>query len=296
MKIVHRYDSEERQHYLLEQSYTFHLKPRLLYVGSLSKQEKWSEISHSHQFVEILFIVDGKGTVVFENSKKNIQKGDIVIYNANVLHAEYSDPSQPLEALFIGFDKLSITNLEPNCLIPPQYDCIYSTEDMYQIFKHYFDFIIEELTTKNQFYSDIAQNTLQVMLMQLFRLLTRSQCADNLLKQSEALYNALNYIDQHYLENINLDSIAAECFVTKYYLSHLFAKYQQMTIGKYIFNKRMDDAKHMLSYTDDSVLSIAEQAGFHDLSYFCRAFKKANNMTPLQYRKSQKKANEKLPV
>ena len=69
-----------------------------------------------------------------------------------------------------------------------------------------------------------------------------------------------------------------------------------MTIGKYIFNKRMDDAKHMLSYTDDSVLSIAEQAGFHDLSYFCRAFKKANNMTPLQYRKSQKKANKELPV
>ncbi len=77
MKIVHRYDSEERQHYLLEQSYTFHLKPRLLYVGSLSKQEKWSEISHSHQFVEILFIVDGKGTVVFENSKKTYKKATL---------------------------------------------------------------------------------------------------------------------------------------------------------------------------------------------------------------------------
>ncbi len=288
MKIVHRYDSEERQHYLLEQSYTFHLKPRLLYAGDLNKQEKWCEISHSHEFVEILFITDGKGTVTVDGETCDIQKGDLVIYNANILHSEYSSEKEPLEARFVAFDKLEITNLKPNCLIPPQYDFIYSSDDMFGAFKRYFDLIIDELTAKRQFYSDIAQNTLQVLLMQLFRLLNRTQSTNELLKQNETLHNALKYIDAHYLENISLDTIAAECFVTKYYLSHLFAKYQQTSVGKYIFNKRMNDAKQMLSYTDASILSVAEQSGFNDLSYFCRMFKKATNMTPLQYRRARK--------
>lgn len=286
MKVLHRYDSEERQHYLLEQSYTFRLKPRLLYAGSLNKHEDWSEIPHNHEFVEILFILDGKGSVTIEGAYYPLKKGDIIIYNADVMHAEISDTKEPLEARFLAFDKLEVTNLEPNHLIPPQYDFIYPSDDMYQTFQRYFDNIIHELSVKEQFYSDIAQNTLQVLLMQLLRLLNRTQSANELLKQNEALTSALKYIDDHYLENITLDSIAAECFVTKYYLSHLFAKYQQTSIGKYIFNKRLNDAKNLLRFTDSPVQEVAEQSGFNDQSYFCRVFKKAVNMTPMQYRKS----------
>ena len=288
MKIVHRYDSQERQHYLLEQTYTFRLKPRLLYAGALSKQEQWCEIPHSHEFVEILFITDGKGTLTIEGEQRTIGQGDLIIYNANILHAEYSSASQPLEARFVAFDKLEVTNLNANCLIPPQYDCVYFSDDMYDTFQQYFDVIIGELSGKEQFYSDIAQNTLQVLLMQLFRLLNRTQETHELLKHNETLLKALEYIDDHYLENISLDTIAAQCFVTKYYLSHLFSKYQQTSVMKYIINKRINNAKELLAYTDEPILSISDQSGFHDLSYFCRMFKKATQMTPLQYRKSRK--------
>jgi len=43
MLVTHRYDSDERQHHLLENYYSFKLKPRLLYVGSLDKHGGWTE-------------------------------------------------------------------------------------------------------------------------------------------------------------------------------------------------------------------------------------------------------------
>ena len=80
MEIKHRLNSEERQHYLLEHRYSFKVKPRLLYVGELNNNTKWSEIEHHHDFVEILFVKSGKGTVNIGGYIKKIKKGDLVIY------------------------------------------------------------------------------------------------------------------------------------------------------------------------------------------------------------------------
>ena len=286
MKVLHRYNTRERQHYLLDKHYTFHLKPRLLYSGYLSKNDDWHEREHSHDFAEIIFILDGHGAVYVDGIGRSLKKGDLVIYNAGVTHYESSDSDEPLEAQFIAFDKFEITDLQPNCFLPPQYDFLYHTEDMYDDFKKYFNTIIEETINKKQFYAEIAQNASHTLIMYLFRMLNRTEGTNELLRRNEALMRAIQYIDEHFLEDISLDLIAERCFVNKYHLSHLFAKYEGTTIGKYILAKRLEEAKRLLHFTELSVLEISQQSGFNDLSYFCRAFKKEVGVTPRQYRKS----------
>ena len=80
MEIMHRYNSNERQHYLLERHYTFKLKPRLLYVGSLDKHGGWREEPHSHHFLEVIFVSDGSGTVVIEDQSYDVHRGDLLVY------------------------------------------------------------------------------------------------------------------------------------------------------------------------------------------------------------------------
>ena len=82
MDIIHRYNSKERQHYLLGSHYSFRLRPQLLYVGRLNKQAGWHDEPHSHDFAEILFVKEGYGTVRAYGTEKIIGPGDIIVYNA----------------------------------------------------------------------------------------------------------------------------------------------------------------------------------------------------------------------
>ena len=112
--VINRFNSNQRQHFLLEKQYTFKLKPRLLYSGILKKMKNWHDNTHTHDFVEIIFVVDGKGQVALNDAIKIISKGDIIIYNADLRHAERSDSKDPLSLYFIALDKLEITDLPPN--------------------------------------------------------------------------------------------------------------------------------------------------------------------------------------
>lgn len=285
MEITHRINSNERQHYLLEKHYSFKLKPQLIYVGSLDKQGGWREESHSHDFLELIFIVDGSGTVTLgEYDEYDIGRGDIIIYNAGVPHYEKSSAYDPMEARFIAFDKLEITDLPPNWLLPPEYSQIYHTGDMYDTFLKYFAALIDETERKDRLYIEISQNMSRTLLMYLFRLIQRTKKTASLFESGKMLESVVGYIETHYKENITLEDISRSCNINKYYLSHIFSKAYGESIGRYIKQFRLNKACDMLENTKLSVSEIAESIGVTDISYFCRVFKKEKGMTPLAYR------------
>ena len=121
-----------------------------------------------------------------------------------------------------------------------------------------------------------------------FRLMNKNT-QETILKKNRSFAEALEYVDAHYLEPITLETVADACYLNKYYLSHLFSKEQNMSVGQYIIKRRVDEARHLLENGNQSVSSVAELAGFNDFSYFCRAFKRLTGMTPMQYRRRAQK-------
>ncbi|UKI19932.1 MAG: AraC family transcriptional regulator [Oscillospiraceae bacterium] len=293
MKIKHRYNSAQRQHYLLEAHYSFKLKPRLLYVGSLDKHGGWREEPHAHDFFEMVFITDGHGTAIIGESEHELSRGDILIYNAGISHYERSRMDDPMEACFIAYDKLEITDLPPNWLLPSSYGCFFPAGDMYGIFDRLFSSLLREFEQKERFYMEIAQNMSRTLLMYLFRLINKTENAENLLDSGRILDTVINYINLHYTQEITLEDLARECYANKYYLSHLFSRVRGESIGKYIQRRRLCEAKRLLAETDNSVRKIAEAVGFPDNSYFCRVFKKETGVTPLTFRAGERKNADK---
>lgn len=284
MATIHRYNSDERQHYLFKHQHTFKLKPRLLYAGYLKKSCQWSEKLHSHTFCEIIFIVDGRGTITIGDESREVKKGDIVIYNPDVMHAEESSETEPLEIKFMALDRLEITDLPRNHLLPPDYDCIYPTEQYAELFTAEFEKMVAEFERKDVFYFEIAQNLARTLMMYILRIINE-QTDETSLFQNNNLNLAMEYIHQNYNKHITLENIADHCYLNKYYLSHLFTRSQGMSIGKYIKNLQLNDAMTRLRETTESVESIASSVGYNDTGHFCRTFKKATSLTPLQYRK-----------
>ncbi len=285
MDIIHRFDSKDRQHYLFREHHSFRLKPRLLYVGQLNKSAGWTEKPHTHSFCEIIFISSGCGVANINGVEHNINKGDIIIYNANTEHFEASSDFEPLEMLFFAFDNFEITDLPKNHLLPPKYNQIYSVGKYYSQFVDSFNEIIYEHDLKNSFFAEISQNIARNLIMQIIRIINSTDTDSELLKSHKVLSIATNYIHANFKSNLTLENVADNCYINKYYLSHLFTKIKGISVGKYILDLRLNEARNLLSTTPFSVAEIAELSGFNDTGYFCRTFKKYHAVTPMQYRK-----------
>lgn len=288
MSELHRRDTPERKHYIVNRKSLVDINPTLLYSGTLKKSQDWQDVQHSHYFLEILFVVDGKGTIEINGTPFSITKNDIVVYNADVNHFEQSNSEEPLEVDFIAFDKIHLKDLPLNGILPETANCIFSAADFAEQLKQLFDLIRVELTEKDEFYAEIVKDASRTLLMYVFRIINRTIDNITLLNKDNILNVVLPYIEKNILRNIGLSDIADECFVNKFYLSHVFTESFGMSIGQYIRTRKIELAQKSLSETNLPVSNIAVQFGFPDATYFDRLFKKETGLTPLQYRKACK--------
>ena len=95
----------------------------------------------------------------------------------------------------------------------------------------------------------------------------------------------VNYINANIASDLSIEVIAKDNFVSKYHLCRTFKKTLGVSIMKYILSQRLTLAKEQLIHTDASCSDIAMLIGFSSFSYFCRAFKQQEGMTPNKYRK-----------
>ncbi|MCD7822983.1 MAG: AraC family transcriptional regulator [Oscillospiraceae bacterium] len=99
------------------------------------------------------------------------------------------------------------------------------------------------------------------------------------------LRSVRDYLDEHYKENIRLDDLAAKFYISKYYLAHIFKEQYGTTINGYLGQVRITNAKKHLRFSDRSLESIGADCGYSDVNYFIRMFKKAEGMTPSEFRR-----------
>ncbi len=96
----------------------------------------------------------------------------------------------------------------------------------------------------------------------------------------------LQYIKEHYQQQISVKELAEACHFSEFYFMRFFKQYMHMTCIEYLNQYRMDIAAGKLSAGTESITDIAMDAGFNNISYFNRVFKKSFGMTPREYRKS----------
>ena len=98
----------------------------------------------------------------------------------------------------------------------------------------------------------------------------------------------LDYLYSHYQESQNLDSLAAQFFVSKATILYNFKRYLHTSPMDFLLNLRLEKAKEMLETTNKSVCQIAEECGFRSANYFSLIFKRKEQLSPLHYRKHQR--------
>lgn len=98
------------------------------------------------------------------------------------------------------------------------------------------------------------------------------------------LLDTIHFIDTHLTKELTIEQLAQTAHFHPNYFIRFFKQHFGMPPMKYIYERRVEEAKHLLAFTDLAVHEVAHQAGFNDVSYFSAAFKKSSGVSPSDYR------------
>lgn len=103
---------------------------------------------------------------------------------------------------------------------------------------------------------------------------------DNLIK------DILNYIEANLYDSISLDAIANKMHFNRFYIMRLFKKNTGLTIIEYINQRKIIKSIKQVVTTNERILKIALDNGYHSLEYYSEMFYKVTGFSPLQLRNS----------
>lgn len=261
---------------------------KLLYISSAVYEGDWHSILHTHHFSELFYVLEGTGQFLIEDRLYPVSANDLIIVKPNVLHTEVSMNEHPLKYIVLGIEGLDLTSnieTEEDTLF-----CITNLYDIKDIMLFYLEQMLQEVERKSSGYEVLCQNYIENLIIVLNR---HPKFSTTLIpvspkKTSRLCTSIRRYIDNHYKEDITLDSLAEIVHTSKYHIIHAFTEEYGISPIKYLSTKRIEESCRLLETTDHSLSSISRILGFSSPSYFSQAFKKEMNCSPLDYRKASR--------
>ena len=240
---------------------------------------------HWHDPVELLRIKEGSLTLSCANHHLVLQPGDVGIISSKLLHTGIAGPEGVLYdvilvdyALLCNNTKIANTYLQPLC----DGSCLFEPLIQNAQLNDLLDASVEARRNPGK------QHPLQVlsMLYELAGMLYQHCTIQDVLglPVQKQLGPVIDYINEHYTEDISSASLSRQFGHEEAYFCRKFKKHTGLTIMKYIQILRMEKARKLLVETELSVQDIATCCGFADAAYFNNCFKKLYRITPSQMR------------
>ena len=275
-----------RSHYSVDKelSYTIRGTAKLLNIASAKYGGDWHSVPHTHNHVELFYIIGGKGQFLINDQLYPVNTNHLVIINPNVIHTEVSLNAQPLEYIVLGVDgiELSISGTSNGqfCILDH-----FESLDIASCLRN----ILREMEMKQPGYEDVCQAFMEILIIRLMRSTGLSLPSETSAVSTNRQCAAVRrYIDLHFKEALTLEQLAEEGHMNKFYLSHAFKREYGVSPINYMISRRIEESKYLLAETDLSLSQIAQLLGFSSLSYFSQVFHRTQSVSPKEYRQSQK--------
>lgn len=252
---------------------------------------------HWHEEMELIYIKKGKGCVTVDFREYKVNSNTIVLILPGQLHSigQLDDCSVEYENILF----------HPGMLLPKRTDSsaefitsllsgIVTVPTVFTPVYPYYPEISSCIDACDEICKTKPQGYQLYIKSQLYRLffLFDNRCR-NLVrtpknkKTLDKMKQILKYVEEHYMERITIADIAG---IAGFSESH-FMRYFKETMGtsfiEYLKEYRLTMASRLLTTSESTILDIADEVGFENLSYFNRAFKIKYGMTPSQFRKQK---------
>ncbi len=240
--------------------------------------------------IEILFMLKGKGRIYFANMKSayTVREEDIFVINSFEMHNLELEGNAVALSFSISLRFLAAMNPE---LLKYQVNCrsfLYGEkkQETFDVLRCDLAKAFEEQYKNENRPLAHSKSRAAAILEDLSRyFLDRNRPLEGR-GNFESLMPAVSYILAHYRENITLENLAEQTFLSKTYISRSFKKYFDISFTDYVTFLRVAHASKLLS-GKATVSEIAMESGFPNVNAMILAFRRHRSVTPGEYRKGQ---------
>ncbi len=256
--------------------------------------------THWHTAIELIMPITNFYTVTIGKTSYRMMEGEILVIPPGELH-ELIAPEEGVRRILL-FDFSLISNLKgfsniASILNQPRLINEATAPDILPQLQSLFDEITSEYTSKNT----LREAAIYALIIQMFVLLGRKYMStENLFpdvkvnKQKEYIekFNLIfEYINNNFMEDISLETIADVAGFSKFHFSRLFRQFTDMSFYDYLNQRRVKEAEKLLLNPSLSITEIALRSGFSSISTFNRVFKSFKECTPTEFKNLYRRRN-----
>jgi len=250
---------------------------------------------HWHHELEFMSVTEGTARCLVDTDTLELSKGCGIFINSGILHRFEAGSSTLIPN--IVFSPVLLAP-EKSLIYEKYIQPVINSSSAYQIFRPQTEWqnqilqILTQIFTLQETEENNELTTMQ-LLLQMWDILfahldlTSDSAETRRLNHQQARLQAmLQFIHDHYREELTLEEIAGAASVSKSSALHIFKSYIHIPPVAYLIQYRLAQAAWQIQTTGKSISSIAEENGFTTAGYFCRKFRQHYHMSPNEYRTS----------
>ena len=248
---------------------------------------------HSHSYYEFYFFMGGEVSISIGGTSYPLKTGDMILIPPYVKHhIDMMNPDLPYQRIVFWLTDDYCSQLMQ---VSSDYGYLMQHVSITKQYIYHYDVI-----TFNSIKSKVFQLLEEIHFDRFGKEAKISLCINDLLlyvnrtiyeqehpntpKEEQSLYqNLISFIEGHLEEDLSLERLANEFFVSKYHIAHVFKENLGLSVHQYITKKRLDQCRDAILSNAD-IMEASIQCGFSDYSSFYRAFKKEYGMSPKEYK------------
>ena len=267
------------------------------FIKRVNNQNPTKEfLHHYHDCYELYYLYSGERYYFIQDKTYHVTSGSFVLISPNEIHRTGNLGSFGYDRMLIHFNRELLEDyLALDSSINPYKNMeeeihLISLDPQQQSF-------IETLlhTMEQEYIANHHRENAYIKLTLLQLLLYLNTCRPNrqdaalpeITNTQKLMFEILGFINNHYFENITLETISEKYFLSTYYFSRTFKDVTGFHFIEYLNNVRIKEAKKLLISSSLSVNEIAMKVGFNSNTHFGRIFKQIVGCSPSAYKKEE---------
>jgi AraC-like DNA-binding protein len=230
--------------------------------------------AHWHESVEILYFYDGECDVIIDSQVFHIHPCSILCINSEKVHCISTDSSANYNTLILSPSFIKKCGID----IRKQLNPYVKSEDILRLYRA----VHNEHRNKLPYHNSALVASITLLMINLYRNHSEGDITLNnsTQKRNHLIRSCIDYIRQHYLEDISTSDISDHLGITPNHLCACFKEATGTTVKKYINALRCHDAEAMLTTQKFSVTEVALNCGFSNMAYFAKIYRSVTGENP----------------
>jgi AraC-like DNA-binding protein len=262
----------------------------------------YGEMLHFHNCLEIGYCYNGNGRLIIEDRTYHYSGNMISIIPANIPHTTISAPGHicKWEFLFVDLDEFIRNEMSSSRLPADEIIRIVNKRETlkskanHPVLSSIVLNIIRESRMQQLYYKDAIKGYLESLVIEILRLDEERVSVREGDKFSEYIKKAVNFVNNHYAEDIRISEMASMCGLSESHFRKVFEEAMNMKPNDYINSIRIQEACKLMRKEDLSMEELGIRVGYQTPSTFNRNFRKLTGKTPYQWKSEARSHGELL--